>query len=84
MILRGRPGLRIARAAWLRRASHRQSLYLRCGDQPPQLAKRCDGDYVLAAPRAGGTVVGIDIMAGTSVGGNPFVRQRNVVPAEFT
>jgi hypothetical protein len=42
------------------------------------------GEYVLPAPRAGGTVVGIDIMAGTSVGGNPFVRQRNVVPAEFT
>ena len=42
------------------------------------------GDYVLAAPRAGGTVIGTDITAGSSVGGNPFVRQRNVVPAEFT
>jgi hypothetical protein len=41
------------------------------------------GDYVLAAPRAGGTVIGNDITAGTSAGGNPFVRQRNVVPAEF-
>ena len=41
------------------------------------------GDYVLAAPRAGGTVLGNDIAAGTSVGGNPFIRQRNVVPAEF-
>jgi Carboxypeptidase regulatory-like domain len=41
------------------------------------------GDYVLAAPRAGGTVIGNDIPAGSSVGGNPFVRQRNVVPAEF-
>jgi hypothetical protein len=42
------------------------------------------GDFVLAAPRAGGTVVGTDIAAGPSVGGNPFIRQRNVVPAEFT
>ena len=42
------------------------------------------GDYVLAAPRADGTVIGNDITAGSSVGGNPFVRQRNVVPAEFT
>lgn len=42
------------------------------------------GDYVIGAPRAGGTVIGNDITAGSSVGGNPFVRQRNVVPAEFT
>ncbi|HET9358106.1 MAG TPA: carboxypeptidase-like regulatory domain-containing protein [Vicinamibacterales bacterium] len=46
------------------------------------------GDYVLPAPRAGATMVGNDINAGSapfvSVGGNPFVRQRNVVPAEFT
>jgi hypothetical protein len=46
------------------------------------------GDYVLPAPRAAGTTVGNDITVGsgtmTSVGGNPFVRQRNVVPAEFT
>ena len=42
------------------------------------------GDFVIPAPRAGGTVIGNDITAGTSVGGNPFVRQRNVVPAEFT
>jgi hypothetical protein len=42
------------------------------------------GDYVLGAPRPGGTVVGNDITAGSSVGGNPFIRQRNVVPAEFT
>jgi hypothetical protein len=42
------------------------------------------GDYVLAAPRPGGTIVGNDIAAGSSVGGNPFIRQRNVVPAEFT
>ena len=42
------------------------------------------GDYVLAAPRSNGTLIGTDIAAGTSVGGNPFIRQRNVVPAEFT
>lgn len=42
------------------------------------------GDFVIAAPRAGGSVLGRDIAAGTSVGGNPFIRQRNVVPAEFT
>jgi hypothetical protein len=42
------------------------------------------GDYVIAAPRAGGAVVGRDTTAGSSVGGNPFIRQRNVVPAEFT
>lgn len=42
------------------------------------------GDFVLAPPRAGGSVVGSDITAGSSVGGNPFIRQRNVVPAEFT
>lgn len=41
------------------------------------------GDYVIPAPRAGGAVVGRDIAAGSSVGGNPFIRQRNVVPAEF-
>ena len=41
------------------------------------------GEYVIGAPRAGGTVIGNDITAGSSVGGNPFVRQRNVVPAEF-
>jgi hypothetical protein len=42
------------------------------------------GDFMLAAPRAGGNVIGNDVTAGTSVGGNPFIRQRNVVPAEFT
>jgi hypothetical protein len=42
------------------------------------------GDFVIPAPRAGGQVIGNDITAGPSVGGNPFVRQRNVVPAEFT
>jgi hypothetical protein len=42
------------------------------------------GDFVLAAPRADGTVIGRDINVASSMGGNPFVRQRNVVPAEFT
>jgi hypothetical protein len=42
------------------------------------------GDYVVPAPRAGAPVIGNDITAGPSVGGNPFMRQRNVVPAEFT
>ena len=42
------------------------------------------GDFVIPAPRTGGTLIGNDITAGTSIGGNPFVRQRNVVPAEFT
>ena len=42
------------------------------------------GDFVIPAPRAGGQVIGHDITAGPSVGGNPFIRQRNVVPAEFT
>ena len=41
------------------------------------------GDFVIPAPRAGLPTVGNDIVAGPSVGGNPFVRQRNVVPAEF-
>jgi hypothetical protein len=42
------------------------------------------GDFVIPAPRAGGQIIGKDINAGPSVGGNPFIRQRNVVPAEFT
>ena len=42
------------------------------------------GDFVIPAPRAGAPVIGTDITAGPSVGGNPFTRQRNVVPAEFT
>ncbi len=42
------------------------------------------GDFMIPAPRAGGAVVGTDIVSGPSVGGNPFIRQRNVVPAEFT
>ncbi len=42
------------------------------------------GDFVIPAPRANATLIGNDITAGPSVGGNPFLRQRNVVPAEFT
>jgi hypothetical protein len=41
------------------------------------------GDFVIPAPRSGGSVVGRDINAGSSVGNNPVIRQRNVVPAEF-
>jgi Carboxypeptidase regulatory-like domain len=41
------------------------------------------GDYVIPAPRAGLSTVGVDGVAGSSVGGNPLVRQRNVVPSEF-
>ena len=40
-------------------------------------------DFVIPAPRAGGEVVGNDAVSGPSVGGNPLVRQRNVVPSEF-
>jgi hypothetical protein len=42
------------------------------------------GDFVIPAPRAGAQLIGNDIAAGTVVGGNPVLRQRNVVPAEFT
>ena len=43
------------------------------------------GDFVIPAPRAGATLIGNDITGPVrSVGGNPFIRQRNVVPAEFT
>ena len=41
------------------------------------------GDYLIPAPRSGGSVVGSDIAATGSVGGNPFIRQRNVFPADF-
>ena len=37
----------------------------------------------MGAPRSSATLIGNDIAAGSSVGGNPFLRQRNVVPAEF-
>jgi hypothetical protein len=42
------------------------------------------GDYVIPAPREGATLVGPDLTAGGVQGGNPFLRQRNVVPSEFT
>jgi hypothetical protein len=44
------------------------------------------GDFLIPAPRAGGTVIGTDALPAVagSVGGNPLIRQRNVVPAEFT
>jgi hypothetical protein len=42
------------------------------------------GDFLIPAPRAGGAVIGNDINVAGSNGGNPFIRQRNVVPAEFT
>ena len=42
------------------------------------------GDFIIPAPRTNATLIGNDITAGPSVGGNPFLRQRNVVPAEFT
>jgi hypothetical protein len=42
------------------------------------------GGFVIPAPSQTATLLGNDIAAGSSVGGNPFFRQRNVVPAEFT
>jgi Carboxypeptidase regulatory-like domain len=41
------------------------------------------GDYLIPAPRGGLGVVGRDINVTGNVGGNPFIRQRNVFPAEF-
>jgi hypothetical protein len=41
------------------------------------------GDFIIPAPRADARLVGTDQASGPSVGGNPFMRQRNVVPAEF-
>jgi hypothetical protein len=41
------------------------------------------GDFVIPAPREGIGAVGNDAAVTGSVGGNPLVRQRNVVPAEF-
>jgi hypothetical protein len=40
------------------------------------------GDFIIPAPRAG-SIVGRDTNVSGSVGGNPFIRQRNVFPAEF-
>ena len=41
------------------------------------------GDFFIPAPRANATRVGSDPTAAGFTGGNPFVRQRNVSPAEF-
>ncbi|HEX7317211.1 MAG TPA: carboxypeptidase-like regulatory domain-containing protein [Pyrinomonadaceae bacterium] len=41
------------------------------------------GDFIIPAPRAGGSLVGRDAAVSGSVGGNPYIRQRNVFPAEF-
>jgi hypothetical protein len=41
------------------------------------------GDFVIPAPREDLEVAGNDVVSGPSVGGNPLVRQRNVVPSEF-
>lgn len=40
------------------------------------------GDFIIPAPRAG-SIVGNDINVAGNNGGNPFIRQRNVFPAEF-
>jgi len=41
------------------------------------------GDFFIPGPRANGTRVGNDPTASGFTGGNPFIRQRNVSPAEF-
>ena len=40
------------------------------------------GDFLIPAPRAG-DVLGTDTGVTGNVGGNPYIRQRNVFPAEF-
>ena len=40
------------------------------------------GDFVIPAPRPG-TILGLDTNVTGNVGGNPYIRQRNVFPAEF-
>jgi hypothetical protein len=40
-------------------------------------------DFLVPAPRSGGTSIGTDQTISGIVGGNPFVRIRNVQPAEF-
>ncbi|MGZ8845040.1 MAG: outer membrane beta-barrel protein [Pyrinomonadaceae bacterium] len=42
------------------------------------------GNFFIPAPRAGGAVIGVDTSVAGNVGGNPYVRQRNVFPAQFT
>lgn len=41
------------------------------------------GDFMIPAPRIGGTIIGTDGNVTGNVGGNPYIRQRNVFPAEF-
>ena len=41
------------------------------------------GDFLIPAPRSGGSVIGRDGNVTGNIGGNPYIRQRNVFPAEF-
>ena len=41
------------------------------------------GDFLIPAPRAG-SILGVDNNVAGNNGGNPYIRQRNVFPAEFT
>jgi hypothetical protein len=40
------------------------------------------GDFLIPAPRAG-SILGTDTSVTGNAGGNPYIRQRNVLPAEF-
>ena len=40
------------------------------------------GDFLIPAPRAG-SILGLDTSVAGNAGGNPYIRQRNVFPAEF-
>ena len=41
------------------------------------------GDFFIPAPRAGGSIIGSDTSVTGNNGGNPYIRQRNVFPAQF-
>ncbi len=41
------------------------------------------GDFFIPAPRTGGPFIGSDTSVAGNNGGNPFIRQRNVFPAQF-
>jgi Carboxypeptidase regulatory-like domain len=41
------------------------------------------GDFFIPAPRPGGAMVGKDGNVAGNIGGNPYIRQRNVFPADF-
>ncbi|HUS09409.1 MAG TPA: hypothetical protein VMZ30_03000, partial [Pyrinomonadaceae bacterium] len=41
------------------------------------------GDFFIPAPRPGGSILGNDINVAGNNGGNPYIRQRNVFPAQF-